>query len=140
MNNRLCPYSDDYMTFDEISGHYVLTEKTLVEKCGTDIRTRLSDNSTVNPESVINRLLSTISDSIYVYIHDSSAYPEQKDRQIACSERLRDVIQKAMVYQAIYVQANGDLFLSTSNSDEGKEISKLSKSILLNSGLLYSGV
>ena len=140
MQNRICPYSDDYMKFDKVTGHYVLTEKALVEKCGTDIRARLSDNATVNPEAVINMLLSTVSESIYAYIHESSAYPEEKDCRIAYSEKLRAVIQKAMEHQAVYVQANGDLYMSTSSSDEGKEISKLSKSILLNSGLLYSGV
>lgn len=75
MQNRICPYSDDYMVFDKIKGHYVLTEKALFEKCGTDIRTRLSDNSTVNPDTVINMLLSTVSDCVYAYIHESSAYP-----------------------------------------------------------------
>lgn len=140
MQNRICPYSDDYMIFDETTGHYVLTEKALIEKCGTDIRARLSENATVNPEAVINMLLSTVSDSIYAYIHESSAYPKHKDIKIACSEELRAVIQKAMEYQAVYVQANGDLYMSTSSADKGKELSELSKSLLLNSGLLYAGV
>lgn len=140
MHNAICPYSDDYMTFDKTTGHYVLTEKALLEKCGTDIRTRLSDNATVNPDTVINMLLSTVSDSIYAYIHDSSAYPKQKDCLIAYSQELRGVIQKAMEQQAIYVMLNGDLYMSTSASEEGRELNKLSKSILLNSGLLYSGV
>lgn len=140
MQNRICPYSDDYMVFDKITGHYVLTEKALLEKCGTDIRTRLSDNSTVNPDTVINMLLSTVSDSIYSYIHESSACPKAKDRMIACSKDLREVIQKAMEYQAVYVQANGDLFMSTVSSEEGKELNKLSKDLLLNSGILYTGV
>ena len=140
MQYKICPYSDDYMTFNEISGHYVLTEKAITDKCGTDIRTRLSDNLTVNPDTVINMLLSTVSDTVYAYIHASSAYPKQKDWLIAHSQELREVVQKAMEYQAVYFQMNGDLFMSTASSDDGKELSKLSKSILLNSGLLYSGV
>lgn len=139
MQNLICPYSDDYMIFDKTTGHYVLTEKALVEKCGTDIRTRLSDNSTVNPEAVINMLLSTVSDSIYAFIHSYSAYPKAKDAMIAHSPELRAVIQKAMVYQAVYVQANGDLFISVAEAEKGNELNELSKSVLLNSGILYTG-
>jgi len=139
MNYRLCPYSDDYMTFDEISGHYVLTEKAITDNCGINIRARLEDNVTVNADAVINRLLTTVSDTIYAYIHRFSAHPKEKDFCVSRSLQLRKVIQKAMEYQAIYMFANGDLYMQPDVSD-GKQIHELSKDILLNSGILYSGV
>lgn len=139
MQNRLCPFSDDYMTFDKTSGHYVLTEKAITDDCGINIRARLEDNSTFNPDTVINRLLNSISDTVYAFIHDNSAYPQEKDCLIARSIELRQVMKKAMEYQAEYVLINGNLFTSTEDSDSGKELSRLTKSQLLNGGLLYSG-
>ena len=134
------PYNDDYMIFDESTRHYVLTETAIFERCAVDIRARLEGNKTINPEIVINKLCRVISDDIYDFIHLYSVYNERQDFMIATNAKLRAVIQRAMEYQADYMIADGDLFLSLDDNDNGKEINKMSKRILLNSGICYSGV
>lgn len=141
-NNICCnrPYNDDYMVFDTLTGHYVLTERAIAERCAVDIRARLSDDKTVNADIVINKLCRTASDTIYSYIHSYSVHNKRQDCIIATVPNMRAVIQRAMEYQAEYILSNGDLFLSLENETQGKEIHKLSKEILLNSGILYCGV
>ena len=59
---------------------------------------------------------------------------------IATNAKLRTVIQRAMEYQADYFLANGDIFLSLDGNERGKEINEMTKRILLNSGICYTGV
>ena len=134
------PYSDDYMTFDEMTGHYVLTEKAIAERCAIDIRARLSDNKTINPEIVINKICRTVSDQIYNFIHGYSIYDKRQDCMIAGNPYLRSAIQRAMEYQAEFLLGDGDLYLSIDNNDIGKEIHRMSQRILIDSGICYSGV
>lgn len=134
------PYCDDFMTFDELTGHYVLTEKAIVERCAIDIRARLSDNKTISPEIVINKICRTVSDQIYNFIHQYTIYNNRQDCMIATNPNLRAAIQRAMEYQVEYIIGNGDIFMSLDTSDEGKEIHRMSKEILINSGICYSGV
>ena len=141
MNNQPnFPYSDDFMTFDEITNHYVLTEKAILERCGIDIRARLSADKTINPDIVINKLCRTVSDMIYTYLHGFTIYELRQDCLIATVQKYREAVQRAMEYQLEFVLANGDLYLSTENVDIGKEIHRMSQNILLNSGLCYCGV
>lgn len=134
------PYSDDYMAYDELTGQYVLTEKAIVEKCAIDLRARFADNQTINADIVINKLCRTVSDQIYSFVHNFSLYNKRQDHLIATVPRLRDVIERAMEYQAEYILGDGDIFMSLDSSDDGKEIHKMSKRLLLNSGICYSGV
>lgn len=134
------PYSDDFMTFDELTGHYVLTEKAIAERCAIDIRARLSDNKTINPEIVINKVCRTVSDQIYTFIHSFSIHEKRQDCMIATVPQFRSVIQRAMEYQAEFLLANGDLYMSIDNSEIGKEIHRMSQQILIDSGICYSGV
>lgn len=101
-------YSTDFMNFDEVTGHYVLTEKALAA-FGTDMRGRLSRNRYVNATAVINRFLTRVSDVIYNYIHKFSFDNKWQDQMIASYDTLRVIIQKAMLEQAEYMLMNGDL-------------------------------
>lgn len=134
------PYSDDYMIYDELTGHYVLTEKAIVEKCAIDLRARFADNQTINANIVINKLCRTVSDQIYSFVHDFSIYNKKQDCLIATVPKLRAAVERAMEYQLEYILGNGDIFMSLDGADAGKEIHKLSKDILINSGICYSGV
>lgn len=102
------PHSDDLMTFDEITGHYVLTEQALLEN-GTDIRKRLEQNRTVNATAVINRTLRRVSDMIYNYVHKFNHDNKQQDLWIATIPSLREIIYRAMLEQTEYFLMNGDL-------------------------------
>lgn len=101
------PYSDEYMTFDKLSGHYILTEAAQVAY-GTDIRARLSYNRTADPGSVIRRHLLRVSEVIYNYLHKFSADNQSQDELIACVPSLRSVIFHAMINQSEYMLMNGD--------------------------------
>lgn len=134
------PYNDDYMTFDELTGQYVLTEKAIVEKCAIDLRSRFAGNQTINADIVINKLCRTASDQIYAFVHQFSIYNKKQDCLITTVPKLRAAIERAMEYQVEYILGNGDIYMSLDGADQGKEIHRLSKEILLNSGICYSGV
>lgn len=134
------PYSDDFMIYDPDSGHYILTEKSITDHCGINLRARLSEDKTINAEVVINKLCRTVSDMIYNYIHSHSVYTKRQDELIATRECFRNAVENAMEYQIEFVLANGDLYMSTETTDIGNEIHRMSKEILLNSGLLFCGV
>lgn len=140
VESRIEPYTDDYMIFDDLTGHYVLTEKAIAERCAIDIRARLSDNKTINPEIVIRKICRTVSDMIYNFIHQYSLYNKRQDFMIATIPHLQDVVQRAMEYQAEFLLANGDLYMSIDNNEIGKEIHRMSQQILIDSGICYSGV
>ncbi len=138
--NQIQPYTDDFMRFDEQSGHYVLTEKAITDKCGIDLRARLSQDKTVNADIVINRICCTVSDMIYSFIHEFSICDKRQDCLIATVPELRNAVQKAMEYQMEFFLANGSLYLSVEDSAIGKEIHRMSQNILIDSGICYTGV
>lgn len=102
------PYNDNLMIFDEQSGRYVLTEFAL-ENNGTYLRQRLSYNKTINASGVINRVLSRVSEMIYGYLHSFNNENNTQDELIAKIPSLRKMIYNAMLCQAEYYIARGDL-------------------------------
>ncbi len=133
-------YSNDFMSFDPETGRFVLTEKAINERCGINIRARLSVDKTIIPEVVINKLCRTASDMIYNYIHSFSVHNRRQDELIVARQELRRAVESAMEYQIEFLLANGDLYMSTEQKDIGNEIHRMSKEVLLNSGILYCGV
>lgn len=102
------PYSDDMLSYDTLRGRYMLTE-TALEMNGTDLRTRLEFNRTANAVSIINRVLSRVSEMIYNYIHSFNHDNRRQDELIAHIPSLRSIIYYAMLNQAEYFILNGDL-------------------------------
>lgn len=149
MNSKPCrwiePYSDDYMTFNEVSGHYVLTEKALTEYLGIDFRSRLAETSAVTPEAMINNYLRTVSDMIYEYIHQFNSNNASQDCLIAHNPTLRRIIFEAMSYQAQYVAYVGNLYNSLKQEDRACAIDHLAQSKLatvvpeLGFSIIYGG-
>ncbi len=144
-NNNYRPYSDDYMRYDEASGRYVLTEKALMEKCGINLRARMSETALVSPEVAIENLVTTVSDMIYQFIHAHNQNTPRQDFLIATVPELRTIIQKAMVHQAIHVLTVGNLYLSTKPEERTMAISYLAQGVLgdavpcLGVSILYTG-
>lgn len=144
-NNNYRPYSDDYMRYDEASGHYVLTEKALMEKCGVNLRARMSETALVSPEVAIERVVTTVSDMIYQFIHEHNVNNARQDCLISTVPELREIVQKAMIYQAIYVLNVGNLYLSTKPEERAVAIDYLAQSVLNNTvpclgvSILYTG-
>ena len=102
------PYNDNLMTYNELTGHYVLTEFALTSN-GTYLRQRLSYNKTIDATGVINRVLSRVSEMIYGYIHTFNNENKTQDELIAKVPSLRNIIYQAMLCQAEYYIARGDL-------------------------------
>ncbi len=144
--NTCRPYSDDFLYFNEETGHYELTEKALTDKVGLDLRARLSQNATVTPEVVIGTFVRTVSDMIYQFIHEYNVDNARQDCLIAAVPELRRIIQKAMEYQAVYVANVGNLYLSTKPEERAIAIDYLAQSVLntsvacLGRSILYAGV
>ncbi len=145
MQNNSKPYSDDYLTFNENTGHYELTEKALIEHAGINLRARMSQNSYVSPETVINTFTRRISDMIYQFIHTHSIHNARQDALIATIPELRQIIAKAMETQAVYVLTVGDLYLSTKPEERARAIDEIAQGILgnvvpcLGCSILYTG-
>lgn len=145
MRNEQCPYSDDFMRYDEITGCYVLTEKDLVENLGLDIRARISADATVNPEAVINRLLERASNLIYGYIYEHNADNCRQNLIIATVPRAREIIRRAMENQVNYMCVQGDLSLSVKPEERALSIDQSAKTLLnttipeIGGSLLYAG-
>lgn len=146
MEKFKCPYSDDFLYYDESTHHYVLTEKALVESVGINIRERMSETALVNPEVAIKSFTRTVSDMIYQYIHEHNADNARQDCLIATVPELRQIIRRAMEYQAVYVMNVGNLYLSPKPEDRAAAIDYLAQSILgnvvpcLGISILYCGV
>lgn len=138
---------DEFMVTDEITGHFILTEAALVQRCGIDLRARISEVSTVTPEAVIGNFLRTVSDMVYQYIHSFSGCNELQDRAIATIPKLRMILQRAMEYQAVYVLNVGNLYNSDKPEERAAAISELCKGVLATNlaelggrSILYTGV
>ena len=138
------PYNDDYMQFDEFENQYILTEKALINR-GIDLRARLAQRKAITPENVINGLLYTVSDMIYNYICACNDDDLRQKYLIANVPSLRQIIYKAMLYQAQYVLMVGNLSLSVDNDKRIKSIDENAKRILntvvpeLGKPITYSG-
>ena len=145
MNNCTQPYSDDYMVWDEITNHYILTEKALIERVGLNLRARMGERSLITPEIAIKSFTITVSDMIYQFIHEHNVDNAMQDRLIATVPELRRIIQRAMELQAVYVSVQGNLYLSTKPEERAVAIDYLAQSILgtvvpcLGFSILYTG-
>ncbi len=146
MYNTRRPYSDDYLFYDEVSGHYVLTEKALIENVGINLRERMAEGALITPETAIKSFTRTVSDMIYQFIHEHNVDNTRQDCLIATVPELRRIVQQAMEYQAVYVANVGNLYLSTKPEERLNAIDYLAKSVLANTvpclgcSILYAGV
>lgn len=105
------PYSDELMTWDDITNQYKLTEKALIRR-GLDIRGKLARNKANSPEYVLNGFIDTVSEMIYNYLHQFSANNQAQDRIISGLASLRPILYRALLQQAIYMRRNGQLDIS----------------------------
>lgn len=142
--NCIQPYNDDYMTFNKLTGRYVLTEQAFKE-FGYDIRSQIIEGGMVTPENIINGFMRTVSDMVYGYIHQFSGNNARQDAFIATVPELRQIIMQAMLYQAAYMYANGNLSLSTKPEERERAIDNTCIDMLnqtvpsLGASILYSG-
>lgn len=101
------PYDTEYMTFNEMTGQYVLTAKAILDNLGIDLNVLAKDNG-----NGVNAFLKRVSYLTYRKLHEYG-FDEVQDMTVATTETGRKIIQEAMLEQAFYVKSVGDLSLST---------------------------
>ena len=134
------PYDDDFMTFDELTGHCVRTEKYAFEKLGLDLYEDVNDRNSINAQIAVSRILKQCSNIIYNFVHDFSIYNNRQDYLIATVPKMRKIIMEAMGEQLLYMAQVGDLSRSTDPAKRKLAIDENAKTILINSGICYCGV
>lgn len=134
------PYDDEYMVFDQMTGHYVLTSKYVLDTYGIDLFDGVNDRNSVNAQIAVSAFLKRVSRIVYNFIHEYSLYDQRQDYLIAHNEYLRAVIQQAMGEQLVYMCDKGDLSRSTDREKRALAMDDNAKQILINSGICYSGV
>ena len=139
-NNFTQPYSDDYMTFDEATGRYVLTEKYMLDRYGLDLYNRANERNSTNQQLAVQAILKQCSNVIYNFIHGYSIHNRRQDHIIATVPAMRNVIMDALGEQLIYMSQVGDLSRSTDPEKRKLAIDENAKNILINSGICYCGV
>ena len=133
------PYSDDYLTYNETTGRYVLTTKNLLENYGIDLN---SSANSVGAQGILNM----VSISIYNFIHKHNFNNEMQDYMIASTEKGRKIINDAMCMQFMYIRQAGYLSRSTDKDKRAMAIDEDAKEILsqvipeFGCSVLYCGV
>jgi hypothetical protein len=135
---KIKPYTDDFMRWDEVQKRYFLTEKALISH-GLDLRGRLAQTRSVDPTLMIESIVRNITNTVYNYIHahnDSGTL----DNIIATHESARKVLFTALCDQALYVGALGDQAFSMDESKIRLMLSPHARNTINNTDLPEYGV
>lgn len=140
------PYSDHYMTFDETSNRYILTEQYALEQLGINLAERVNERNSNNQQIAVKRILRTVSNQIYNYIHLHCVNDALRDVVIAKVPSARAIVQEAMGEQLVYMALKGDMSRSTEKDKRELFIDENAKNILLRQipelgySLLFTGI
>lgn len=134
------PYDDDYMTYDELTGHYVLTPRFALERYGLELQEDVNERNSVNQQIAVQAILRQVSNIIYNFIHGFSVHNKRQDYIIATNPHMRHVIMQAMGEQLLYMSQVGDLSRSTDPEKRKLAVDENAQNILINSGICYCGV
>lgn len=106
-DNKVYPYSDEYMIFDENSRKYYITPAQL-DRMAVNLRAELSAVNTADAAIYINFAIERATDMVYGFIHDYNADNVYQDYLISNVPSIRPIIQHAISMQAVYNYMNGD--------------------------------
>lgn len=126
---RIIPYSDDHMTWDEEWRRYILTESGL-RAHGVNLRPMLEAGLAEDTTLDIAEFCRIVSDLIYNHIHKYSMNNMRQDAWIASYSQARQIIERAMVRQAQYMVAKGNLSQSIDASVRELDIDKSAAAVL----------
>ena len=104
------PYSDEYLTYDEQSGMYILTEQALLDEYGDDLNAEAID---ANNLVAVKAILKRVSRAVYNFIHSFNTQNHTQDLMIARSSTARDMIKEALLEEYLYIRINGYTFDDT---------------------------
>lgn len=100
--------ADSLMRYDALKGRFILTEEALIAN-GSDIRSRLQFNRSIDASAIISRHVERVSQVIYNHIHKYSFENDRQDELIHELESLQNILYEAMLCQSEYMLINGDL-------------------------------
>lgn len=123
------PFDDDELIYDHEAGEYYLTEYAL-ERAGIGLREEVATNKGVNVDIVINNWIKRVCMHVYSYIYDHNYCQRAQKWVIAHDDVARSVIKEALLNQAYYVRALGDLSLSVKNEERMRVMDDITISIL----------
>lgn len=104
------PKTDELMYYDFSEHRYILTPKDVLDHLGENL-TRLNRSGANNIENVARNFLNQISLEIYNFIFSCNTNNRAQEYILAKSKSAREIIQKAMEQQVLYVLSNGDLHM-----------------------------
>lgn len=144
------PFSDTYMTYSAINHRYVLTQQAAKDLCNIDLETQLDMSALPNASNMADQYLDGVSTAIYQYIYSCASNMFAAEYDLAKESKLRNIIKEAMRYQLIYQVSNGDLHSASGvnirtgqimdrKSLRAASIAPLAETILINSGICYTG-
>jgi hypothetical protein len=138
-------YNRDLMTYDELTGQFILTEAATIRE-GLTLRARLSRKKDADPTTIINYVLRLASNQIYNYLHKFSIDNARQNGIIAHNSDAQTVVYRAMVEQLNSILMNGDLSRSVDKAKRALMIDENAKEQLnlvvptLGIPLTYQGV
>lgn len=138
-------YDRDLMTYDELTGQFILTEAATIRE-GLTLRARLSRKKDADPSTIINYVLRLASNQIYNYLHKYSIDNARQNGIIAHNREAQMVVYRAMVEQLNSILMNGDLSRSVDKAKRALMIDENAKEQLnlvvpsLGIPLTYQGV
>ena len=138
-------YDRDLMTYDELTGQFILTEAATIRE-GLTLRARLSRKKDADPTTIINYVLRLASNQIYNYLHKFSIDNARQNGIIAHNREAQMVVYRAMVEQLNSILMNGDLSRSVDKAKRAFMIDENAKEQLnlvvptLGIPLTYQGV
>lgn len=133
------PYDDKYMKFDFTTHRYVLTEEDSFDNLAINLSERIEN------ENVRKRVLRTVSNQIYNFIHSHNTNNDWQDYIIAKTESGRAIIKEAMEEQLIYFLTAGNVSRSLDKEERSLAIDEMAKEVLLRTipeigtTILYTG-
>lgn len=145
------PYNDDNMKYDITKGQYILTKNCVLNNLYLDesIETMLQTNPKVN------QFLEEVSDDVYLYIFRYTRRDMKSIKRYLMAKRedLRDIIKRAMLYQARYALRSGAIAIKDMHGVDIEKTKSLNisvlrgevglaeqaRQVLSDGGLLYTG-
>ena len=141
-------FNDDMMTFDEVKGRYILTNKCALAN-NIDLGESLNTTGVPHVGNLPDQILDRISRTVYNFIYATGSR-ETKQRKMREDNAYRPFIMEAMIEQLLYFMANGSLnIISRVDPQTGREFTRAAKldaeyapemqNVLAQTDLLYCG-
>lgn len=127
-SKKIYPYDDDFMTFDESTKKYYLTENAIYQAVPGYESLIIQNNG--NSSVLIKSITRRVSALVYNHIHKFSTNNDRQDMLIAKIPSLRKIIYEALLNQAVYMIAIGDASTSLKEGDRRLALDTVTEDIL----------